>query len=72
VSHAEQIVFGGLIVFFLIKEPHGIARLWSTGKEKLQALAVSALMRVACVSRHPGQWSSFAVVGVVAVVSPFQ
>ena len=36
VSHAELIIFGGLIVFFLIKEPHGIARLWSTGKEKLR------------------------------------
>ena len=36
VSHAELIIFGSLIVFFLIKEPHGIARLWSTGKEKLR------------------------------------
>lgn len=36
ISHAELIIFGGLIVFFLIKEPHGIARLWSTGKEKLR------------------------------------
>ncbi|WP_300337139.1 branched-chain amino acid ABC transporter permease [Accumulibacter sp.] len=36
VSHAELIIFGGLIIFFLIKEPHGIARLWSTGKEKLR------------------------------------
>jgi branched-chain amino acid transport system permease protein len=29
-------VFGALIVFFLIVEPHGIARLWSTGREKLR------------------------------------
>ncbi|MCM8596375.1 branched-chain amino acid ABC transporter permease [Accumulibacter sp.] len=36
VAHAELIVFGVLIVFFLIKEPHGLARLWSTGKEKLR------------------------------------
>ncbi|MBK7676691.1 branched-chain amino acid ABC transporter permease [Accumulibacter sp.] len=36
VSHAELIIFGSLIIFFLIKEPHGIARLWSTGKEKLR------------------------------------
>lgn len=36
VSHAEAMVFGGLIVFFLIKEPHGLARLWSTAKEKLR------------------------------------
>ena len=36
VSHAELIIFGGLIIFFLIKEPHGLARLWSSGKEKLR------------------------------------
>ncbi|MBU0750537.1 MAG: branched-chain amino acid ABC transporter permease [Gammaproteobacteria bacterium] len=36
VSHSEFIIFGALIVFFLIVEPHGIARLWSTAKEKLR------------------------------------
>jgi branched-chain amino acid transport system permease protein len=36
VSHVVFIIFGALIVFFLIVEPHGIARLWSTGKEKLR------------------------------------
>jgi branched-chain amino acid transport system permease protein len=36
VSHAEFMIFGALIVFFLIVEPHGLARLWSTGKEKLR------------------------------------
>jgi branched-chain amino acid transport system permease protein len=36
VSHVEYMVFGALIVFFLIVEPHGLARLWSTGKEKLR------------------------------------
>ncbi|MGE0314584.1 MAG: branched-chain amino acid ABC transporter permease [Lautropia sp.] len=35
-SHLEFMIFGALIVFFLIAEPHGIARLWSTGKEKLR------------------------------------
>ncbi len=35
-SHLELMIFGGLIVFFLIVEPHGLARLWSTGKEKLR------------------------------------
>jgi branched-chain amino acid transport system permease protein len=35
-SHLEFIIFGGLIVFFLIVEPHGLARLWSIGKEKLR------------------------------------
>ncbi|MCX7897269.1 MAG: branched-chain amino acid ABC transporter permease [Rhodocyclaceae bacterium] len=36
VSHAEFMIFGALIIFFLIVEPHGLARLWSTGKEKLR------------------------------------
>ena len=36
VSHAELTIFGALIVFFLIVEPHGLARLWSTAKEKLR------------------------------------
>jgi branched-chain amino acid transport system permease protein len=36
VSHAELIIFGALIVWFLIVEPHGLARLWSTGKQKLR------------------------------------
>jgi branched-chain amino acid transport system permease protein len=36
VSHVEFIIFGSLIVFFLIVEPHGIARLWATGREKLR------------------------------------
>ena len=35
-SHLTFMIFGSLIVFFLIKEPHGIARLWSTAKEKLR------------------------------------
>jgi branched-chain amino acid transport system permease protein len=35
-SHAELIVFGALIVWFLIVEPHGLARLWSTGKQKMR------------------------------------
>jgi branched-chain amino acid transport system permease protein len=35
-SHVESMVFGALIVFFLIAEPHGLARLWSTAKEKLR------------------------------------
>ncbi|HEX4858434.1 MAG TPA: branched-chain amino acid ABC transporter permease, partial [Usitatibacteraceae bacterium] len=36
VSHVELMVFGALIVFFLIAEPHGLARLWAIGKEKLR------------------------------------
>ena len=35
-SHMTFMVFGALIVFFLIVEPHGLARLWSIGKEKLR------------------------------------
>lgn len=35
-SHLTFMIFGALIVFFLIVEPHGLARLWSVGKEKLR------------------------------------
>jgi branched-chain amino acid transport system permease protein len=35
-SNIELIIFGALIVFFLIVEPHGLARLWQIGKEKLR------------------------------------
>jgi branched-chain amino acid transport system permease protein len=35
-SHLTLMIFGSLIVFFLIVEPHGLARLWSIGKEKLR------------------------------------
>ena len=35
-AHAELMIFGGLIVWFLIVEPHGLARLWSIGKQKLR------------------------------------
>jgi branched-chain amino acid transport system permease protein len=35
-SHLTFMVFGALIVFFLIVEPHGLARLWSVGKEKMR------------------------------------
>jgi branched-chain amino acid transport system permease protein len=36
IAHTELMIFGSLIVFFLIVEPHGLARLWSIGKEKLR------------------------------------
>ena len=35
-SHLEFMVFGAMIVFFLIVEPHGLARLWAVAKEKLR------------------------------------
>jgi branched-chain amino acid transport system permease protein len=35
-SNLELMVFGALIIFFLIVEPHGLARLWQVGKEKLR------------------------------------
>ena len=36
VSHIQMMVFGALIIFFLIVEPHGLARLWQITKEKLR------------------------------------
>ena len=35
-SHLEFMIFGALIIFFLIVEPLGIARLWAVAKEKLR------------------------------------
>ncbi len=36
ISHLEFMIFGALILFFLIVEPLGLARLWRIGKEKLR------------------------------------
>jgi branched-chain amino acid transport system permease protein len=36
VAHVVFMIFGVLIVFFLIVEPHGLARLWAIAKEKLR------------------------------------
>ncbi len=35
-KHLEEIIFGALIIFFLIVEPLGLARLWQIAKEKLR------------------------------------
>jgi branched-chain amino acid transport system permease protein len=36
ISHLEFMIFGALIVVFLIIEPNGFARLWAIGREKLR------------------------------------
>ncbi len=36
ITHLQFIIFGGLICYLLIKEPHGFAKLWSLAKEKLR------------------------------------
>ena len=36
VSNTEAIIFGALIIFFLIAEPAGLARMWQITKEKLR------------------------------------
>jgi branched-chain amino acid transport system permease protein len=36
VSHTEFMIFGALIVWFLIVEPHGLAKLWGIAKQKLR------------------------------------
>ena len=35
-EHLTYMVVGGLIIFFLIVEPHGLARLWQIAKQKLR------------------------------------
>ncbi len=36
VAHTILVMVGALIIFFLIVEPHGLAQLWRTAKEKLR------------------------------------
>ncbi|WP_439155700.1 branched-chain amino acid ABC transporter permease [Yoonia sp.] len=36
VAHLQLVIVGGLIMFFLIKEPHGLAQIWRLTKEKLR------------------------------------
>lgn len=36
ISYVEIFIFGSLIIFFLIVEPHGLARLWTIVKQKLR------------------------------------
>jgi branched-chain amino acid transport system permease protein len=36
ITHLQFAIFGGLICYLLIKEPHGFAKLWSLAKEKLR------------------------------------
>jgi branched-chain amino acid transport system permease protein len=36
VTNLQVMIFGALIIFFLVVEPRGLARLWQIGKEKLR------------------------------------
>ncbi|MCE1238165.1 MAG: branched-chain amino acid ABC transporter permease [Hyphomicrobiales bacterium] len=36
VEHLNSMIVGALIIFFLIVEPHGLARLWAVTKQKLR------------------------------------
>lgn len=36
VAHLQLVIIGALIMFFLIKEPHGLAQFWRIAKEKLR------------------------------------
>ena len=36
VEHVNSMIVGALIIFFLIVEPHGLAKLWSVAKQKLR------------------------------------
>jgi branched-chain amino acid transport system permease protein len=36
VENLQYVIVGALIIFFLIVEPHGLARLWQIGKQKLR------------------------------------
>ena len=36
IEHLQFLIVGALIIGFLILEPHGLARLWGTAKQKLK------------------------------------
>jgi branched-chain amino acid transport system permease protein len=36
VENLQYVIVGALIIFFLIVEPHGLARLWQIAKQKLR------------------------------------
>ncbi|MCB9944289.1 MAG: branched-chain amino acid ABC transporter permease [Geminicoccaceae bacterium] len=36
IKHIEFMIFGALIIYFLIVEPHGFARLWQIAKQKMR------------------------------------
>jgi len=36
VDHIQYMIIGALIIFFLIVEPNGLARLWQIAKQKLR------------------------------------
>ena len=36
VTNLQSMIFGALIIFFLVVEPNGLARLWTIGKEKVR------------------------------------
>lgn len=36
VAHFQLVIVGGLIILFLVAEPHGLAQLWRVAKEKLR------------------------------------
>ena len=40
-ENVQKLVFGSLIIFFLIKEPEGLARLVALGKERVRAFPLS-------------------------------
>ena len=44
VEHLSFMIVGALIIFFLIVEPHGLARLWQIGKQKLRVWPFPVLM----------------------------
>jgi branched-chain amino acid transport system permease protein len=52
-THFQFVVVGFLIMFFLIVEPHGLARLWALLKEKLRLVALPALRGAGGRDRPP-------------------
>ena len=51
-SHAELMIFGALIVWFLIVEPHGLAKLCGPPASKAARVALPALIPVSLRFAH--------------------
>ena len=75
ISHIEFMLFGAMIVFFLVVEPHGLARLWAIarrsfgcGRSRIEAATIRGHTRARTRSRipqdrRPGRGRSGAVHG---------
>ena len=61
-EHLTFMIVGALIIFFLIVEPHGLARLWQIGEAEAARLAVPVLRAARSKSRAGDRAASGSIV----------